>query len=238
MPNASIFTMASLCAEYLSCKGFSLEDAVITQALETEINALQNRCPVNPMLSPMTNDFNERNSFWLLLRKGTELIGTIGARFDDIAEQNVGNFLADLHNRHYSFDGRLMVEPNLDGRADNVNGGIIYMGDFFFAKGHRGDLAQTQCFCQYAFCIAFSRWWERAGWLIALHREIDALDGKPLQHGFTSGSFPAFQNWFNPVENRLGTEFLSLLSKYDFNRNISRFISHPDSLVTPPVRSR
>lgn len=236
MPTTSIFAMSSLCAEYIACRGYSIEDAVITPELVREIEEMPGRYPVNSMLSPSENDFTQRNSFWLLLRKGTEIVGTLGARFDDIADDSVGRHLAKLHNRHYSKDGQLVVESNLARRAENISGGLVYMGDVFFSPGHRGDLAKTQCFCQYAFCIAFARWWERAEWLIAMHREVDALAGKPLQHGFTSGSFPAAQNWFSPVINRSGTEFLSVLSKYDFQQNISRYVRHPDSLVSPPLR--
>jgi hypothetical protein len=236
MPTTSIFAMSSLCVEYISRCGYSVEDAVITPDLVREIEQMSGRHPVNSMLSPIENDFTQRNSFWLLLRKGTEIVGTLGARFDDIAGDCVGGHLARMHNRHYSKDGQLAVEPNLARRANNVSGGLVYMGDVFFAPGHRGDLAKTQCFCQYAFCLAFARWWERADWLIAMHREIDALAGKPIQHGFTSGNFPAAQNWFSPVENRSGKEYLSVLSKYDFQQNISEFIKHPDSLVAPPLR--
>jgi hypothetical protein len=172
------------------------------------------------------------------MRKGTKIVGTLGARIDDFSDGNIRDHITQLHNRHFSLDGNSAVLSELPDSATAISGGLVYMGDVFFAPGHRGDIAKTQCFCQYAFCLAFARWWERADWLVAIHRQQDVLAGKVAQYGFTSVSFPAAQNWIAAPEGRSDTEYLSALSKEHFLRNIGCFIDDPDSLVAPPIRGQ
>ncbi|MEP3054306.1 hypothetical protein [Ascidiaceihabitans sp.] len=238
MPSTSVFTMAAMCLEYMSAKGYDLEDCTIDLDLADQIEGLPSRNPIQSILSPAKNDFNSNNSFWLIMRKGSEIVGTLGARFDNIGDNDVGMHLAQMHSRHFPRDSNTKVMSNLDEDAAAIKDGLIYMGDVFFAKEHRGDFAKTQCFCQYAFCLAYARWWHSADWIIALHRQTDALNGKVLQHGFTSTSFPAVQNWLSPPHGRSGQEYLSGLSKPHFLRNIRRFIENPDLLVDPIIPRR
>lgn len=190
------------------------------------------------MLSPWRNDFNSQNSFWLLLRKDGVLVGTLGARFDGVYDKHISQHISDLHSRHYPSERVPGLVPNAPDQSNDISGGIVYMGDVFFSKGHRGDIGKTQCFCQYAFCLAYAKWWDRADWIVALHRKVDLNAGKREHYGFISKSIPAVQTWKSVVENRSNDEVLSSLSKPDFLRNIGNFIEDPLSLVDPPVRPR
>jgi hypothetical protein len=230
--------MAALCQKYISENGYVLTDHTISPELAREVEAMSGRAPISSILSPWENDFNNRNSFWLVMRKDGEIVGTLGARIDDINDRNVADHLTQLHNRHFARDGNSEVLSKLSSSASNITGGLVYMGDVFFDAGHRGDIAKIQCFCQYAFCLAFARWWERAHWIIALHRHKDVLAGKVAQYGFTSVSFPAAQSWISPPDGRSSTEYLSALSKEHFSRNIEHFIDYPESLIAPPVQPR
>jgi hypothetical protein len=230
-----VFKMAALCLKYISAMGYELTDQTMTPELAEEIEAMEGRSPISSILSPFKNDFTSQNSFWLILRKDNTIVGTLGARLDDASDGDIRDHLTRLHNRHFASDGRSAVLSKLPNSASAITGGLVYMGDVFFAPEHRGDVAKTQCFCQYAFCLAFARWWERAEWLVALHRQKDVLAGKVAQYGFTSVNFPAAQNWVSPPNGRSDTEYLSALSKEHFLRNIDHFIQHPDSLVAPPV---
>lgn len=238
MPSTTVFTMAALCQEYLSAKGYEVADVVGTRTLIDEIERMPQRAPVTPMLSPRRNYFSAANSFWLIIRHEGEIVGTLGARYDDTGDTGLSSYLTRLHDIAFGSDGNTAVVSRLPRHVEDISGGLIYMGDVFFHPDHRGDIAKTQCFCQLAFCMAFARWWQTAGWIVAMHRQIDILAGKGDQYGFTTGRYPAAQAWLNAPTGRSGTEYLSLLSRDDFERNIRVFIEDPDSLVSPPVRPR
>lgn len=235
MPTTTLFAMTALCGEYLSAQGFEVRDAVISHSLAAEIEQLPGRAAITPMLSPVRNYFNDSNSFWLTLRFQGALVGTLGARFDDIGDSSLRDYLTRLHNTSFAgADGGSVVSA-LPASVDAINGGIVYMGDVYFHPDHRGDIGKTQCFCQYAFCLAFARWWGRAHWAIAMHRHQDVLRGKADQYGFTSGRYPAAQRWLKAPGGRASTEYLSLLSRADFLRNARLFVEDPAHLVSPPV---
>jgi hypothetical protein len=125
VPMTSIFTMAALCQEYISCKGYLLQDEAITPSLADEIEAMPGRAPITELLSPFENDFTSRNSFWLTLRWQGNLVGTLGARFDDIADDDIRDHLTRLHNRHYGSEGHRNVISKLPASSSAITGGLV-----------------------------------------------------------------------------------------------------------------
>lgn len=234
MYELDVAQVAKTCLNTLEDRGYEVVQSSDFRALEPEILALPGKDLISPNFLSDLNDFSDGNAFWIGLRVEDRLVAVLAARLDSTGADGLGPFLQRNLSRLYC-GGAVAVEKQSRAMA-GIGGDLIYFGDLFIRKENRGSRAVLMCLVQLMHCLSFLKW-PSATHVYAFHRAEDVLDGRADEYGF-GNRWPRAQVWIDPPSYRGDREYLSTLSRRDFEIRVATFSDAPWLLVDMPDRRR
>lgn len=219
------------CANVLESKGYRITEEVAEGPFIEEMAGIGKVAPSAPLRRD-TTDLTGTSSYWLALRRGDDLVGTVAARVDDV--DDFEDFAERGLRRYWLTDPESQVSVTLPEHLRRMRGQLVYMGDMFFRKGESGDREKTFCFVHAAHCLTFVKW-PRATMAYAFLRAADGLV-KCGEYGFTSGIHYDVAEWVNPPTYRSSRECLAMITRADFESNMAALIRRPDFFSALPMR--
>ncbi len=229
MPNTAILDLMKLfntCAQRLEEKGITIEESSDFQACEDRMNAIGKHA-VTPMISSQHNDLSADHAVWLILRKDGVDIGGVAARHDTLISETLTSYWARSYGRLYKGKGKLHAEPFATRACDEISGQVIYMGEFFIAKGVRGSRHLLSLYTHLLFAYCQLRW--KPDWLYAFIRADDARLGYATEYGFTR-QYPGAHSWEALPKGRALGEYLVAIQSGEL-LDMARFIHHHPSCL-------
>lgn len=233
MPELDICKLSGICLQYLEDQGFVVAETADYAGLEQQLPNIGKHL-VSPTLRADFNDFSEARAFWLTLSRDGELVGLMGMRLDDLGREAVDGFWQRAFERQYKSAAGTHVKLELPQVVRTIKGRIVYMGDLYFAKKIRGNRPNLMCYLHLAHAVCFLKW--QHDWTYAFHRREDVLSGYADRYGFNN-RWPGAQLWTNPPDYRSGEEYLSVLSREEFEQKASYYARHPDLLTRADPRA-
>jgi len=233
MPELDICKLARNCLDYLEDAGFVVAETTDYSTLEQALPDIGKHL-VSPTLRADLNDFSEARAFWLTLSIDTELVAVMGMRLDDLGRDAVDSFWQRAFARHYKSEVGTNVTLELPQVVRMIKGRIVYMGDLYFAKKVRGSRPNLMCYLHLAHALCFLKW--QHDWTYAFHRREDVLSGYSDRYGFNN-RWPGAQLWTNPPDYRSGEEYLSVLSREEFEQKASYYARYPELLTRADPRA-
>jgi len=234
MTELEIVKLAQICLVHLERRGFSVGASSKFEALEAQMPEL-GKSLISPTMRLSENDFTSANAFWISLTIKDELVGVMGMRLDDLGSDDVDTFWERAFERHYRNSPAVKIRLELPQVVRLVRGRIVYMGDLFFAPKIRGDRPNLMSFVHLAHCLCFLKW--RHDWTYAFHRREDVLSGYSDRYGFNN-RWPGAQMWVNPPDYRSAQEYLSVLSREEFEQKAAYYARNPDLLTQADPRAK
>lgn len=157
-----------------------------------------------PMMSLMRNDFTEATAFWLFLYKDGEVVGGIGAKYEQLGEESFGSYLRRTSRMQYGCDSD-PIDQVAQPVDEMIKGDIVYIGELEFQREHRGNLSLLEAFMRVHQGLCAVKW-NRIDWVYAIvpeeHQRFSWLYGFML-------SVPGAITWRDPVpEGRLDSHVL------------------------------
>lgn len=190
---------------------------------------------ISPTLRSDMNDFTEAQTFWLSMKMDDAPVAVMGMRLDVLGRDSVDAFWERAFARQYLSAAGTQVTLQLPQVVRMVQGKIVYMGDLFFAQKIRGSRPNLMCFVHLAHALCFLKW--KHDWTYAFHRREDVLSGYSDRYGFNN-RWPGAQMWINPPDYRSEEEYLSVMSREEFEQKAYYYARHPDLLSREDPRSR
>lgn len=222
---------AQICFQRLAQKQLSVEQVFDPRAMAGMIRDLEKPYTTH-QLHPDLNDFSSTNAFWLNIlfqaEPGAEpeLVGTSGARCDRIREGEFVSFFEDQLKRLYGGAETVPLKSN-DHPPEfaEMRGAIVYLGDFFVKKEHRGPGFDKRFYTLLLYITAMMQW--DFDWLYLFITEKHARSGYASDYCLTT-SYPTSLLWTEAPSYRSDSDHLALLSRHQFNWLIKRLLARPD----------
>lgn len=222
------------CLNHLDSVGLSAETSHDFMEVQRELPSIGKE-RVSRVMDVSNNDFTSDNAFWILLRRREALVACMGMRIDRLGDESAADFWCRAIPRQYgAFGSRIEIDDASRSVLKKIKGKLVFMGDLHFDEPERGNEITLITYVHLAHCICFSRW--NPKWIYAFHRRWDVFDGYAAKYGFSS-QWPGVQTWTNPPDYRSSKEYLSVISRKDFNQRVGYFSRNPDVLLTPSPRS-
>ncbi|GAA4218540.1 hypothetical protein GCM10022290_09290 [Sagittula marina] len=172
------FAAANQCTTYLAQRG--LEVSLSQDPLEVAASVAAVGKPyLTPWLDPLSNDFGERNFFWVIGRSkdGVEMVG--GGRIDDLGERPSG-LIKRLFDRTYGVGTVTGVSERCD---DALQGRVCYLGDLYSRSTRGLGRERVRAFVGVAHAFAAMSFSVDATY--SFMRNADILRGSADVNGFT-----------------------------------------------------
>ena len=225
--------LQQVCLNHLDRSGFITEQRHDFDAVERALHAI-GKPFITPTMSATMNDFTEGSAFWLTMKKEGQLVAVMAMRLDHLGRQSIGEFFCKAYSRHYPTDSGPSVAATIPQVVRQITGDVVYMGDLFFAESIRGDRANLMCFVHLAHALCFNKW--RHDWTYAFHKREDVLSGYADRYGFNN-RWPGAQIWADPPGYRSSTEFLSVISREEFEQKSAYYAANPELLIQADPRA-
>ena len=177
-----------------------------------------------PMLSSHFNDLSKDQAVWLILQKDGQDVGGVAARHDVLWSETLTEFWERSYRRFYKGSGELNASRN----CDEINGDVVYMGEFFIAKHMRGSRNLLSLYTHLLFAYCALRW--QPDWLYAFVRAEDVRRGYASECGFTR-QYPGAHTWKKRPAGRAEGEYLVALPADDLARMAQFFRMRPSCLL-------
>lgn len=157
-----------------------------------------------PMMSLLRNDFTEETAFWLFLYKEGEVVGGIGAKYEQLGRESFGAYLRRTSRAQYGRDSDPIAEIAEPAEA-LIGGNIVYIGELEFRREHRGNLKLLEAFMRVHQGLCALKW-NRIDWIYAIvpeeHQRFSWL------YGFMV-NVPGVISWHDPApKGRLDSHVL------------------------------
>lgn len=214
------------CINTLEDRGYDIQQSSDFGSLEPAMLAI-GKGLISPNFTSSQNDFSDANAHWLSLWDGDDLVAVLGARLDNAGEDGLAALVARSLTRLYA-GGKGTAVTKQTAAFDQFKGEVIYFGDLFIPKHRRGSRPVLMCFVHLMHALSFQRW-PSATCVYAFHRAEDVLKGRADQYGF-GNRWPRAQVWTNPPDYRSDHEYLSTLTRKDFDIRAATFADAPELL--------
>ena len=233
MAELDICKLAKACLSYLETLAFTVEETADFSWIERQMPGIGKKI-ISPTMKSGKNDFTEARAFWLTMHDPSGLVAVMGMRLDALGRESVDAFWQRAFARQYRSASDTKVDLQLPQVVRLISGQIVYMGDLFFVPRIRGDRATLMCFVHLAHALCFLKW--QHDWTYAFHRREDVLSGYSDRYGFNN-RWPGAQLWTNPPDYRTSDEYLSVLSREEFEQKASYYARNPDLLTQADPRA-
>ncbi len=227
MHDLDIAKLKAVCIDHLEDLGFDLGQSWDFSTIETETVDL-GKSFVTPNLSSHFHDLTEGDSFWLTMHRNGELKAVMGMHLQNLGGQTFSRFLKSSYKRLYPSQEDDVVTGHAEQVDRLIRGQICYMGDLFFEASIRGSRSQLMCFVHLAHALCFDKW--HHDWTYAFHRREDVLSGYADRYGFAN-RWPGFQKWTAPPPYRSSSEYLSTISREEFEQRAVYYAQNPWELL-------
>lgn len=224
--------LGAICLAQLERLGYTVEQSCDFQGIAKEIPDI-GKALISPTMSFQINDFTEENAFWIVLRKSSQLVAVMAMRIDRIGRGSVDRFWSEAYSRHYPTEKGVSVSAHVPVAVRQLTGDLVYMGDLHFREEDRKYRPTLMCFVHLAHALCFTKW--RHDWTYAFHRREDVLRGYADRYGFNN-RWPGAQIWTDPPSYRSSSEFLSVISREEFEQKAAYYARFPDELTRPDPR--
>ncbi|WP_439523641.1 hypothetical protein [Marivita sp.] len=215
------------CMRALEDKGITVEESCDFQSCEDRMLDI-GKTSITPMLSSEHHDLSADNAVWLILRKDGKDIGGVAARHDILMSETLSSYWARSYARLYKGQGSLRPVANHTRPCDEISGQVIYMGEFFIAKGVRGSRHLLSLYTHLLFSYCQLRW--NSDWLYAFVRADDARRGYATEYGFTR-QYPGAHLWGTLPKGRVDGEYLVAIQSRELADMAEFFKHHPSCLL-------
>lgn len=230
--------LQQICLNHLDSSGFEINQRHDFEEIEEQLPGLNKfltpTTSVTPSMSVAMNDFTEASAFWLTMEKAGKLVAVMAMRLDRLGRESISEFFCRAYSRHYPTNQGVSVSDHIPQVVRQITGDIVYMGDLFFAKEIRGSRANLMCFVHLAHALCFAKW--QHDWTYAFHHREDVLSGYTDRYGFNN-RWPGAQIWTDPPSYRSNSEFLSVISREEFEQKSAYYASNPALLVQEDPRA-
>jgi len=233
MAELDICKLSAACLSYLEDREFTVEETADYVQLERQLPRIGKKL-VSPTMKASKNDFTEAQAYWLTMHDQSGLVAVMGMRLDALGRESVDAFWQRAFSRHYRSKEGTKAELNLPQAVRMISGRIVYMGDLYFAPEIRGDRATLMSYLHLAHALCFLKW--QHDWTYAFHRREDVLSGYADRYGFNN-RWPGAQLWTNPPDYRSDEEYLSVLSREEFEQKASYYARNPHLLSQADPRA-
>ena len=172
---------------------------------------------LTPLLDPSNHDFSAQTAFWLILKDEVgNPAGCVGARLEDLRNDEIDDFWRRSFSRHYPDAGSIDITLSRSAR-DVLAGRLAYIGDLYMAAptGGLGGASgnRLSCFLHLMHALVALEWKVNAAYSFISAK--DALRGAGTQYGYTL-QLPRQKGWKGqPPKNRYDDEWLIILPSTD-----------------------
>lgn len=182
----------------------------------------------HPMMSPRHNDFGSADSLGLLLLNGgEEVLGGIAARVVDLGADSLATHMEENYRRLYG-GGEVDVITSRCSAANQINGRVVYQGQWYFRESSRGSL-HTPAMFHYFHSLCFAKW--RPDWVYGFFPV--RLAERAFVHGYPHTYLQAHR-WHIEADRRGPKECLVCSSFEEFVERAESLIEHPEFFPEKP----
>lgn len=227
MAELETIKLAAICVERLKSKGYTV-DQICDFSLVEKLSAKMGKDYITPIMSPKFHDFTRETAYWLFLREGEKVVGSVGVRFDNLSGENIQNFWSRIFARHYQELGSLPVRDAAGPICSDIAGKLAYVGDLFINPAARGSRSTLAVLLMLSHCISDLKW--DPDWIYGFMRERDVRLGFASKYGFTR-QIPGAQQWAILPNSRPGdTEYFVTTCRSDRRHMTKYYSDSPDEL--------
>lgn len=211
MRHKEIIVESAALLKTLNAEGFDCEAdddfESISRWLERDVTLSQ-----NPKISLLRNDFVKGSAFWSFLTRDGERVGRLAARFYDIRDEPLGDYLRRTNNAQFG-KGREVVDYIAPSVSQFIGGRLIFFGDLEISPQVRTSRKVLSAFARLTMVLSAMTWAD-FDWMYAFVTRQHARQAE--LYGFTY-RVPRVLSWKKPVpEGRDDTHVLVASPAADF----------------------
>ena len=178
-------------------------------------------------LSPAATFFRRGEFFWIVFEADGEPVGVSALRYDDLAGETLGDFMA----RHATFLYGKNSYPAAVARPypllSQIRGKVVYSGDTYMAEGVRGRKnLHLRALIYLAYSLSMIKWPDM-DYFYGIVRNKDMLVGKSAIYSVTSQLHSPLLWKIGPVE-RSKSEWLLGISAEDIANYAKLYLEEPE----------
>ena len=224
----SLQTMRLLdrCRMELAKDGFHLRDNVDLRSVRA-LSEEMGKPYFTRFLSPSHSDLTVTNCLWTWVFDGSSPVGMIGARYDELGDENLLRFaerrLVGLTDEE--LPNEYVIENRLPFEATKITGRAIYIGDLCVVPRRR---VSVRCLTAAHLALILLRW-RAFDWMYTFARDRDVKRGVVKDYLLTE-VFQGANSWTVAPSAELGEHWLLLSSRPQLERLAMRLAKIPDRL--------